>query len=542
MQALAQFGSLPAGVDLIVMRQEKVSAAKVAATAAKVSAAVAAPHISSPAPPSAGPPSPSASQQPSSPPAPAQPPAPPPVSSVTPADALLALQSATAEAAAAAIAYYQDVEFAAQLCDNFATQQGSNQDLYVPLRQASVTLQRIVATKSPSTPSTAAILVALTDAQAIWQADPGLKLARRRIKDADDKQEESLRRQLQDVLSQAEKEREQSLQRMQADEDDARSTAAAMIRLLEQQLGVDAAQINRMKDEESRALAAQDFQRAQEANARAKAYVVECDQRVQAASSQRNLQLQEQLLQLSTAARDAAAAAEKRVAAKRSSSEAALSNLLAAAAQRLKDCDAMAASFFSIIARAQELLARQPAWPRHEALLRFDLPLQRLTTHFVFSKKWFPRNFSLRGIRLYYSDGKDGHPDTAQGTLAFMQSNPAPDGRYCVDLQGTRALLADLMHPCVTLLLRLQRGRLQRGGRRAGLRLRDQVPCRAEGACVVSQLVCAHHAECCRVRRTCASLPPTTSRASAACASSKLRAQAPPHCRTSRRRRLSRQA
>jgi hypothetical protein len=41
-QAMAQFGSLPAGVDLIVMRQEKVSAAKVASTAAKVSAAVAA--------------------------------------------------------------------------------------------------------------------------------------------------------------------------------------------------------------------------------------------------------------------------------------------------------------------------------------------------------------------------------------------------------------------------------------------------------------------------------------------------------------------
>ncbi len=34
MQALAQFGSLPAGVDLIVMRQEKVSAAKVAQIAA----------------------------------------------------------------------------------------------------------------------------------------------------------------------------------------------------------------------------------------------------------------------------------------------------------------------------------------------------------------------------------------------------------------------------------------------------------------------------------------------------------------------------
>ena len=38
-QALSQFGSLPAGVDLIVMRQEKMSAAKVADTAAKVFAA-----------------------------------------------------------------------------------------------------------------------------------------------------------------------------------------------------------------------------------------------------------------------------------------------------------------------------------------------------------------------------------------------------------------------------------------------------------------------------------------------------------------------
>ena len=41
---------MPAGVDLIVMRQEMVSAAKVAATAAKVSAAVAAQplHVSPP--------------------------------------------------------------------------------------------------------------------------------------------------------------------------------------------------------------------------------------------------------------------------------------------------------------------------------------------------------------------------------------------------------------------------------------------------------------------------------------------------------------
>jgi hypothetical protein len=83
----------------------------------------------------------------------------------------------------------------------------------------------------------------------------------------------------------------------------------------------------------------------------------------------------------------------------------------------------------------------QPTWPRHTALLRFDLPLHRLTTKF-FSKKWFPRFFSLRGSRLYYSDGKNGHPDTAEGTLAFVKLDPAPDGRYCVDLQGMRAAVA----------------------------------------------------------------------------------------------------
>ena len=273
-----------------------------------------------------------------------------------------------------------------------------------------------------------------------------------------------MRRQLQDESSRAEKEREQNLQKLQADEDNARSTAAAETRLLEQQLGVDAAQIDQMRDEESRALAAQDLKRAQEANARAKAYTAECNQRVQAAASQRNLQLQEQLLQLRTAARKAAADAEKRVADKRSSSEAALGSLLAAAGQRLKDCDAMAASLSALIPRAAQLLARQPAWPRHEALLRFDLTLQRLTTHFLVNKKWFPRNMLLRGSRLYYSDGKNGHPDTAAGSLAFMRSNPAPDGRYCVDLHGMRALLLPLASPCVTLLRRLQRCALQRGG------------------------------------------------------------------------------
>jgi hypothetical protein len=84
----------------------------------------------------------------------------------------------------------------------------------------------------------------------------------------------------------------------------------------------------------------------------------------------------------------------------------------------------------------------QPAWPSHTALLRFDFPLHRLTTHYVVSKKWFPRFFSLRSSYLYYSDGKNGHPDTAEGTLAFLQLDPAPDGFYCVDVQGMRAAFA----------------------------------------------------------------------------------------------------
>ncbi len=68
--------------------------------------------------------------------------------------------------------------------------------------------------------------------------------------------------------------------------------------------------------------------------------------------------------------------------------------------------------------------------------MRFDLPLQLLTTHMLFSKKWFPRCFCLRGRHLYHSDGQNGHPDTQDGTLAFMRLKPAPDGRYCVDVQG----------------------------------------------------------------------------------------------------------
>ena len=73
----------------------------------------------------------------------------------------------------------------------------------------------------------------------------------------------------------------------------------------------------------------------------------------------------------------------------------------------------------------------------------------------LFKKEWASRFVVLRGSRLYYSNGKSGYPDSLEGSLAFMRSNPAPDGRYCVDLHGMRALLLPLATPCVTLLRRL---------------------------------------------------------------------------------------
>jgi hypothetical protein len=161
----------------------------------------------------------------------------------------------------------------------------------------------------------------------------------------------------------------------------------------------------------------------------------------------------------------------------------------------------------------------QPAWPRHQALLRFDLLLQRLTTHLLVSKKWFPRYMSLRGSRLYYSDGNNGHPDTAAGTRAFLQSIPAPDGRYCVDLQGMRAAPLSNLSVCNADVQAavLRRATRQSTGRRLPSRSRFLL---------TAKLI-----------KTYTSLLPTTSRASAACALSKLQVQAPspPPCPTSHR-------
>jgi hypothetical protein len=124
--------------------------------------------------------------------------------------------------------------------------------------------------------------------------------------------------------------------------------------------------------------------------------------------------------------------------------------LQAEAAQRLKECDEAVAALSKLTSQAQQLLARQPAWPRHETLLRFELPLFVWKQHLLFMKEWASRFVVLRGSRLYYSNGKSGHPDSLEGSLAFMRSNPAPDGHYCLDLKGACARCATSAFCCAS--------------------------------------------------------------------------------------------
>jgi len=448
-QALSQFGDLPANVDLIVMRQQKMSVAKAAVIAAKATAAGAPVHVPSSAPSSAS--IPVSAVVASFIPAPARPavpfaaallspahhPSAPPAASqlpsVSPANALAALQLVTSDASVAAIAYYDEAEFAAQLCGEFAHEEGTNYSVSVPLQEACITLQRILASKPQAVANRVQLASALADAEAIVK-----------LRDSGSGHEQRLQnelylkeRQLRDELSGIQKVCDPNLvlEKLQLDEAQARSAAASDASLLEQQLGTDALQVNEMKEAESLAIAAKDFKKAQELNSRLKAYVTDCAQRVQAVTSQRKLQLEQQLLQLRTAARDTNAAAEQRVAAMESSLEAVLVNHRS----QLQQLRKLISSLTALALRTRAFLNRQPAWPLHEALLRFDLPLHLWERHWFVSKKWFPRFFILRGRRLYYSDGKKGLADSHEGALAFARSNPAPDGHYCIDLKGAHA-------------------------------------------------------------------------------------------------------
>jgi hypothetical protein len=96
----------------------------------------------------------------------------------------------------------------------------------------------------------------------------------------------------------------------------------------------------------------------------------------------------------------------------------------------------LVASILDLVHQVEALLQEQPSWPKVTLLQRFSFSLQRYTTHMMIFKKWFSRFFVLTNGRLYYSDGNNGHPDSKEGTLSFVRSNPAPDIRYCIELRG----------------------------------------------------------------------------------------------------------
>jgi hypothetical protein len=95
----------------------------------------------------------------------------------------------------------------------------------------------------------------------------------------------------------------------------------------------------------------------------------------------------------------------------------------------------------NMVPKAEAVLQDQPSWPNAHALQKFSLSLERYTTRMkFFPKKWIPRFFVLSNGRLYHSDGSNGYPDSKEGTLSFVRSDPAPGTRHCVDLRGSCAI------------------------------------------------------------------------------------------------------
>jgi hypothetical protein len=87
------------------------------------------------------------------------------------------------------------------------------------------------------------------------------------------------------------------------------------------------------------------------------------------------------------------------------------------------------------ISRVQERLDRQPEWPLHSALIRFEATFKRQSRGAFSKKQRVSREFVLRAGRLYFSNGEKGHPDSREGSLAFMRENPKPDGKFCIELR-----------------------------------------------------------------------------------------------------------
>jgi len=68
----------------------------------------------------------------------------PPVSVISPSEALAAFQSVLTDASAAAVRYRDDIEFAMQLCHDFAAEEGKNYEISGPLHEAQTALKKIL--------------------------------------------------------------------------------------------------------------------------------------------------------------------------------------------------------------------------------------------------------------------------------------------------------------------------------------------------------------------------------------------------------------
>jgi hypothetical protein len=281
------------------------------------------------------------------------------------------------------------------------------------------------------------LMSALSTAEAVLNADPGLRMAQQHATALGDMRSRQLRDELQRAQLQCEADVSNIAQRLQLDEAQALAASAGDVERIEQQVLV---QLKQIQADEQAAAAAKDFRRAKEL----KDLSVECRARAEAACSKRKQQLHQQLQQLRSAAAAASTRAQQPVTDVQSNIEA----LASSTRRSVQELQAIFSSIQAQCSRAQTLLSRLPSWPRHEALLRFELPLFVRKQHLLFTKEWASRFVVLRGSRLYYSNGKSGHPDSLEGSLAFMRSNPAPDGHYCVDLHGMRALLLPLASPC----------------------------------------------------------------------------------------------
>jgi len=170
-QALSQFGDLPANVDLIVMRQLKMSAAKAAVIAAKATTAGAplSRHIAAP--------SSTLSAPVSIVPAPSIPPASWP-------SLLQQFQAALTPQSVASVTYYRDVAFAAAVCSELSDSDAAEEALADAAHYAAASKQLRNIVAGQGSPTSAELLASLL-AQ-VKHAAPQIEAAKDAAKTAKD--------------------------------------------------------------------------------------------------------------------------------------------------------------------------------------------------------------------------------------------------------------------------------------------------------------------------------------------------------------------